>query len=58
MVYANLPGISRRRTNSGFPQQCYDGGVPAAYAPDTLNNFELGWKSTGLKGTCFWNGAA
>ena len=59
MVYANFAqGFRDGGTNSGFPQQCYDAGVPPAYSSDTLNNFELGWKSTGLNGHLLWNGAA
>jgi iron complex outermembrane recepter protein len=44
--------------NSGFPQGCYNRGVPQSYVPDTLNNFEIGWKSTHLGGKLLWNGAA
>ena len=43
--------------NSGYPDSCYQAGVPHAYVPDTLNNFELGWKSTSLKGRLLFNGA-
>jgi outer membrane receptor protein involved in Fe transport len=39
-------------------QLCYNAGVPQSYVPDTLNNFELGWKSTWLGGKLLWNGAA
>ena len=31
--------------------------MPHAYVPDTLHNFELGWKSTSLKGRLLFNGA-
>ena len=27
------------------------------YTPDTLNNYELGWKTTSLEGRLLWNGA-
>src|SRR5262249_16796459 len=37
---------------------CYDNGVPYNYVPDTLNNYELGWKTTNLNGRLLWNGAA
>ncbi len=43
--------------NSGLGVTCYAKGAPAAYAPDTLNNFEVGWKSTLLDGRMTWNGA-
>ncbi len=32
--------------------------MPHQYVPDTLNNFEVGWKSTSLQGRLLWNGAA
>ena len=32
-------------------------GTVAPYAPDYLNNFELGWKTTLLNGAVRWNGA-
>ncbi len=44
-------------SNSGFPASCYASGVPQTYVPDTLNNYELGWKSTSLNGHLIWNGA-
>jgi outer membrane receptor protein involved in Fe transport len=31
--------------------------VPHSYVPDTLNNYEIGWKSTSLNGRLLWNGA-
>ena len=44
--------------NEGYVQSCYNNGVPKKYIPDTLNNFEVGWKSTSLGGRLLWNGAA
>ena len=41
-----------------IPQGCYNNGVPQQYMPDTLNNYELGWKTTRLNGRLLWNGAA
>jgi iron complex outermembrane receptor protein len=59
MVYADFAqGFRDGGTNSGYPQSCYDKGVPQNYVPDTLNNFEIGWKSTGFNGRLLWNGAA
>ncbi len=59
MVYADFAqGFRDGGTNSAFPQSCYDKGVPPGYVPDTLNNYELGWKSTNLGGHLIWNGAA
>ncbi len=59
MVYADFSqGFRDGGTNSGYPTSCYDSGVPHQYTPDTLNNFEIGWKSTSLGGRLLWNGAA
>jgi iron complex outermembrane receptor protein len=59
MVYADFAqGFRDGGTNSGYPQSCYNSGVPQSYVPDTLNNFEIGWKSTSLNGHLVWNGAA
>ncbi|HVW69201.1 MAG TPA: TonB-dependent receptor, partial [Steroidobacteraceae bacterium] len=45
-------------SNSNLPSTCYASGAPQKYVPDTLNNFEVGWKSTSLGGRLLWNGAA
>ncbi len=59
MVYANFAqGFRDGGTNSGYPQSCYDNGVPHSYVPDTLNNFEVGWKTTSMGGRLLFNGAA
>ena len=59
MVYADFAqGFRDGGSNSGFSDQCYAGGVPKSYVPDTLNNYELGWKTTSLNGRLLWNGAA
>jgi outer membrane receptor protein involved in Fe transport len=59
MVYADFAqGFRDGGTNSGYPSACYANGVPAKYVPDTLNNYELGWKTTWLDGHLLWNGAA
>jgi outer membrane receptor protein involved in Fe transport len=59
MVYADFAqGFRDGGENAGSPQACYAAGVPATYVPDTLNNYEIGWKSTGLNGRLIWNGAA
>ncbi len=59
MVYADFAqGFRDGGANSGFPASCYANGVPQNYVPDTLNNFEVGWKSTSLNGRLLWNGAA
>ncbi len=43
--------------NPGLPPQCTKNGVPATYQPDTLTNYEVGWKSTLLDKHLQWNGA-
>jgi outer membrane receptor protein involved in Fe transport len=59
LLYANFAqGFRDGGANSGFPSSCYDNGVPHQYVPDTLNNYELGWKSTSLGGRLVFNGAA
>ena len=64
MVYADwAQGFRDGGSNFGDPQACYDGspgvpGVPHNYNPDTLNNYEVGWKTTGANGRWLWNGAA
>ncbi|MBV8144175.1 MAG: TonB-dependent receptor [Gammaproteobacteria bacterium] len=44
-------------SNSGFTSNCYGNGVPTLYNPDTLNNYEFGWKTTSLENRLLWNGA-
>ncbi len=43
--------------NGGLPPVCQKNGVPATYKPDTLTNYEIGWKSTMLDRHLQWNGA-
>ena len=59
MVYADFAqGFRDGGSNSGDPPSCYKNGVPQTYVPDTLNNYELGWKTTSLGGRLVWDGAA
>jgi outer membrane receptor protein involved in Fe transport len=59
MLYANYAqGFRDGGSNSGDPASCYAKGVPQSYVPDTLNNYEIGWKTTSLAGRLTWNGAA
>lgn len=39
--------------NQGFPST-----IPVAYQPDTLNSYEVGWKTLMAAGAVRWNGAA
>lgn len=59
MVYADWSqGFRPGGSNSGLPADCYASGVTQAYNPDTLNNYELGWKTTSLGHRLLWDGAA
>jgi iron complex outermembrane receptor protein len=59
MVYADFAqGFRDGGTNSGYPQGCYNNGVPQKYVPDTLNNYEIGLKTESLNGRLVWNTAA
>jgi iron complex outermembrane recepter protein len=59
MVYADFAqGFREGGNNVGDAPKCYAAGVPLDYTPDTLNNFEFGWKTTSLGGHLLWNGAA
>ncbi len=58
MLYADFAqGFRDGGANSGLTPSCYTNGVPQQYDPDTMNNYELGWKSTLLDGHLLWNGA-
>jgi outer membrane receptor protein involved in Fe transport len=58
MVYADWgQGFRDGGSNAGSPQSCYNNGVPLNYTPDTLNNYELGLKTTSLGGRLQWNSA-
>lgn len=58
LVYATFAqGFRDGGVNVGFTPKCYADGVPQQYTPDTLNNYELGWKTTWLDRHLVWNGA-
>jgi iron complex outermembrane receptor protein len=58
LVYANwAQGFRDGGVNGGLPVGCAKAGVPAQFVPDTLTNWEIGWKSTLLGGHLQWNGA-
>ncbi|HEX5207830.1 MAG TPA: TonB-dependent receptor [Steroidobacteraceae bacterium] len=50
-------GYRQGGSNAGASSSCYQNGVPLTYEPDTLNNFEVGWKTGLLDGRMRWNGA-
>jgi outer membrane receptor protein involved in Fe transport len=59
MVYADWSqGFRPGGSNTGLPSDCYASGVTQSYNPDTLNNYELGWKTTSLGHRLLWDGAA
>jgi iron complex outermembrane recepter protein len=58
LVYATFAqGFRDGGVNTGLPQACYTAGVPQQYTPDTLNNYEIGWKATLLDRHLIWDGA-
>lgn len=58
LVYADwAQGFRDGGVNGGLPGPCVKNGVPAQYQPDTLTNYELGWKTTWLDKHLLWNGA-
>ena len=58
MLYATFSqGFRMGGSNAGAGSDCYQHGVPQTFKPDTLNNFEVGWKSGLLNGRMTWNGA-
>ncbi len=58
MLYADFAqGFRPGGANSGDPSGCYAAGVSQQYTPDTLNNYEIGWKTTSLNNRLLWNGA-
>jgi iron complex outermembrane recepter protein len=50
-------GFRMGGSNAGAGEDCYANGVPQTFKPDTLNNYELGWKSGLFNGRMTWNGA-
>ena len=67
LVYADAAqGFRDGGVNGGIPSSCTNPpplngvpqvGVPARFTPDTLTNYEIGWKSTMLDNHLLWNGA-
>jgi outer membrane receptor protein involved in Fe transport len=57
MLYADFAQGFRDGGANDVPVGCYARGVPHSYTPDTLDNYEIGWKSTGLNGRLLWDGA-
>ena len=58
LLYATFSqGFRDGGVNAGFLPSCYAAGVPQKYVPDTLNNYEIGWKATLLDRHLIWDGA-
>jgi outer membrane receptor protein involved in Fe transport len=58
LVYIDAAqGFRDGGVNNGLPSLCAKNGVPATYKPDTLTNYEVGWKSSFLDKHLQWNGA-
>lgn len=58
LIYADVAqGFRDGGVNGGIPSGCSKAGVPPKFVPDTLTNYELGWKTTLLGGHVVWNGA-
>lgn len=43
--------------NAGLPQPCIKAGAALQWVPDTLTNYEFGWKTGWLDGHLMWDGA-
>jgi outer membrane receptor protein involved in Fe transport len=58
LVYADAAqGFRDGGLNGGLPAGCYAGGAPQKYIPDTLTNYELGWKAAMAGNRVVWDGA-
>ena len=58
LLYATFGrGFRDGGSNSGLGASCYANDAAKNFSPDTLNNFEVGWKSTLMNGRMSWNGA-
>lgn len=57
-LYADAAqGFRDGGSNVGIPSGCTARGVPAQYTPDTVTNYELGWKTQWIDNHLLWNGA-
>ncbi len=56
LLYADAAqGFRDGGVNGGIPSGCH--GVPPQYEPDTLTNYELGWKTQWIDNHLLWDGA-
>jgi iron complex outermembrane recepter protein len=58
LVYADAAqGFRDGGVNVGVPSGCVKNGAQETFTPDTLTNYEIGWKSTMLDKHLTWDGA-
>ena len=58
LIYADAAqGFRDGGSNAGLPTPCINAGVPLQFKPDTITNYEFGWKTTWLDHHLQWNGA-
>jgi len=58
LLYASFgQGFRDGGINPGLSGSCQSKGAPVYYQPDTLNSYEIGWKSTLMQGKMIWNTA-
>ena len=58
LVYADAAqGFRDGGVNTGLPSGCVDKGIPLQFTPDTLTNYELGWKTSLLDKRLVWDTA-
>jgi iron complex outermembrane receptor protein len=58
LIYADASqGFRDGGSNAGLPEGCIKAGVPLEFKPDTLTNYEIGWKTVWMDKHLLWNGA-
>jgi len=58
MLYVDVAqGFRDGGDNIGLASNCVKNGANATFKPDTLTNYEFGYKTTWLEGHLVWNGA-
>jgi iron complex outermembrane recepter protein len=58
LLYADVAqGFRDGGSNAGLPSGCINSGIPLEFKPDTLTNYEFGWKTAWIDRHLVWNGA-
>lgn len=58
LLYVDVAqGFRDGGVNIGLPSGCVKDGATSTFKPDTLTNYEFGYKTTWLDGHMVWNGA-